>query len=154
MVSGTIATLFASITTVAVASLTYWLTKQKEREAQLRTEKLEHYKAFVVSLTGILEGESRDQDQKAFAKACNNLLMFAPQPVLEALRGFQEESRASNPNKSRENHDRVLSELLLEIRKDLGVSPKDDPETFRAWLWGSGVNTKPSERSSHGKAGP
>jgi hypothetical protein len=41
-----------------VAGATYLFTKQREREADWRKEKLEHYKAFSSSLSGIIEGES------------------------------------------------------------------------------------------------
>jgi len=129
----------AAIGSVAVVAATYWFTKKHERDADLRREKLDHYKAFILSLSGIIVNESSPAGQKAFAQACNNLLLFAPQPVLKALRRFQYETRASNPNSSREKHDQLLSKLLIEIRTDLGVKPKDDPDTFEAWLWASGV---------------
>lgn len=45
----------------ATAFLAYYFTKNKEREAELRKEKLEHYKNFMLCLTGILEGESSDE---------------------------------------------------------------------------------------------
>jgi hypothetical protein len=85
----TIATVLASITVLLGAAWTYWLTKKKEREAEIRREKLEYYKAFIASLSGILQGESSAEGQKIFAKACNNLFLFAPQPVLETLRDFR-----------------------------------------------------------------
>jgi hypothetical protein len=131
--------MWAAVGSVLVAGATYWFTKKREREADLRREKLEHYKAFVLSLSGILEKESSPAGQKAFSQACNNLLLFAPQPVLNALQQFQLETKISNPNRSREKHDRLLSKLLLEIRGDLDVKPKDDPKDFSVWLWTSGV---------------
>jgi hypothetical protein len=47
--------LFGSLT---VASLTYWFTKRKEREAEWRKEKLAYYKAFVESLNGVIEDDA------------------------------------------------------------------------------------------------
>ena len=137
--------IWAAVGSLLVVAATYWFTKKRERDADLRREKLEHYKAFVLSLSGILEEESSDSGQRAFSQACNNLLLFAPQPVLSALRQFQLESRASNPNRSNETHDLVLSKLLLEIRNDLDVRPKDDSKEFTAWLWASGVTGKKSQ---------
>lgn len=132
--------LIAAVGSVLVAAATYWLTKKQERNAELRKEKLEHYKAFIASLSGILVKESSPEGQKAFALACNNMLLFAPQAVLEALRSFQEETRTSNPNRQNDRHDELLSILLLEIRKDLNVRPKDKAKIFKAWLWSSGVS--------------
>ena len=130
---------------VVVAGASYWLTKKREREAELRKEKLEHYKDFVASQSGIVALDATPEGQRAFARACNNLNLIAPQSVLVALQNFQDEIRASNENPCRERHDRLLSLLLYEIRKDLGVSPEDDAKSFRVGLWASGV--PPATRS-------
>ena len=123
-----------------LAVITYGLTKKREREADLRKERLAHYKDFVASLSGIISGEDTPDGQKAFAKACNNLNLIAPQPVIQALQAFQSEIRMSNPNPSRERHDLLLSQLLYAMRKDLGVWPKDS-ESFQVGIWASGVRT-------------
>lgn len=140
-------TMVAALGSVLVAASTYWFTKKQERDAELRREKLGYYKAFMASLSGILANESSPEGQRAFALACNNMLLFAPQSVLEALRPFQEGTRTSNPNRQDERHDELLSDLLLEIRKDLKVRPKDSPATFKAWLWSSGVSSQKSNVS-------
>ncbi len=127
----------ASALLVAVAG--YYFTKKREREADGRKEKLSYYKAFVSSLNKILEGESSSEGRTQFATACNDLLLFAPQPVIVALRAFQDETADSNMNKSTQKHDELLSELFYEMRSDIGVKPKDDPATFKIRLWGSGV---------------
>jgi hypothetical protein len=139
--------IWAAVGSVLAVGATYWFTKKREREADLRREKLAHYKAFILSLSGVLEKETSPAGQKAFSQACNNLLLFALQPVLKALQQFQLESRTSNPNRSKERHDRVLSNLLLEIRNDLEVRPKDDPKDFNVWLWASGVSEEKDEKS-------
>ena len=124
-----------------LAVITYGLTKKREREADLRKERLAHYKDFVASLSGIISGEDTPDGQKAFAKACNNLSLIAPQSVIQALQAFQSEIRMSNPNPSRERHDLLLSRLLYTMRKDLGVWPKDS-EDFQVGIWASGVRTR------------
>src|SRR5690606_3112348 len=95
---------------------------------------------FVASLSGIVTGEDTPDGQRAFARACNNLNLVAPQPVIQALQLFQDEIRVSNSNQSRERHDQLLSRLLYEIRKDLGVWPKDSQD-FKVGIWASGVRT-------------
>lgn len=121
-----------------VASASYWFTKRKEREDELRRQKLEHYKDFVLALNGTISGESTPDGQRAFAKACNNLNLVAPQSVLEALQVFQQEIKISNSQKSLERHDALMSRLFFEMRKDLGISPADNIENFRVGLWSSG----------------
>lgn len=58
--------------------------------------------------------------------------------VLRALQAFQQEIKIGNPEKSRERHDRFMSDVFFEIRRDLVVVPADVKETFKAGLWASG----------------
>jgi membrane protein YqaA with SNARE-associated domain len=90
--------LIAFLGSLMGAVLTYWFTKQREREAEWRKEKLAHYKAFIESVSGTIEGDSSPEGQKSFAKATNNLLLFAPQSVIAALNEFRHEIRVSNMN--------------------------------------------------------
>lgn len=117
----------------------YVLTKRAEREVEWRRQKLEHYKEFVASLSGAVAGETTAGAQRRLAKACNDLLLFAPQGVLSTLARFREEISVSNPAKSQERHDALLSELLLEIRADLRIQSPRDPKVFAGRLWASGV---------------
>ena len=127
---------------VVLAGASYWFTKKREHEAELRKEKLEHYKDFVASLSGIISNEGTAEGQKAFARACNKLNLVAPQSVIRSLQVFQQEIKTSNTNKSNERHDQLMSQLFYEIRKDLGVRPKDNQLEFQVGLWASGVPIK------------
>lgn len=135
--------LIAVLGGVVAAAASYWFTKRREREADWRKEKLAHYKAFIESLSGAIEGETTADGQRAFARASNNLLLVAPQAVIQALDEFRSEIKVSNKNKSLERHDALLAKLLVVIRKDLAIQPPDDPSSFQAKLWASGV--KPYE---------
>ncbi len=126
---------------LAVAFLTYWSTKRREREAEWRKEKLAYYKAFVESMSGIVEGDATPEGHRLYAKTTNNLLLFAPQPVIAALNAYRSEASISNQCRSQEAHDKLLAVLLLAIRKDIGVSPEDNAATFKPILWASGVGT-------------
>jgi hypothetical protein len=139
MPATTYITLIGIIGSVLLAGVTYWFTKQRERDAELRKEKLEHYKDFVASLSGIISGETTEENQRAFALTSNKLMLVAPQKVIEALRSFQQEIKVTNLNKSIDRHDELMSRLFYEMRKDLGVSPSDDLGTFKVGLWAAGV---------------
>jgi hypothetical protein len=129
---------FAS--SVVVAALAYWFTKRREREAEWRKEKLAYYKEFVESLSGMVRGDDTPEGHKLYAKTTNNLLLFAPQSVIEAVNAYRSENALSNRERwSAEKHDRLLAELLLAIRRDVGVSPRDNPTKFNPVLWASGV---------------
>ena len=84
---------------LVLASASYWFTKRQEREADLRRQKLEHYKDFALSLSGIVFGDATPEGQRTFAKACNNLNLGAPQSVIDALQAFQQEIKVSNHKK-------------------------------------------------------
>ncbi len=129
--------LFGSI---LVAVFTYWSTKQRERDAEWRKEKIVYYKAFVESLSGIVEGNETPEGHKLYAKATNNLLLFVPQSVIEALNAFRLENSVSNKDRSQKKHDALLAALLLAVRQDIGVHPADDPATFKPILWAAGIN--------------
>ena len=139
MTASIVTALIAALGGIVAAAASYWFTKQREREAEWRKEKLVHYKAFVESLSGILEGESTPDGQRAFAKTGNNLLLVAPQSVIQLLNELRNEIKTSNPSKSLDRHDQLLAALLLAIRKNLGISPADDLASFEVLLWASGV---------------
>ncbi|WP_332777207.1 hypothetical protein [Polaromonas sp.] len=122
-----------------VAAFTYWSTKRRERDAEWRKEKLSYYKVFVESLSGVIEGDDTPEGHKLYAKATNNLLLFAPQSVIEALNAFRSENAISNTSKSPARHDELLAQLLLAIRSDIGVQPMDNSATFKPILWASGA---------------
>ena len=124
------------------AIVSYLFTKKHERDAELRKEKLEHYKEFAVSLSGIVSGEFNPEGQRAFSLACNKLNLVAPQAVLNALQKFQTEIKSTNTEKSQDAHDKLMSTLFYEMRRDLGVSPSDDKDTFNVGLWAPGQPLK------------
>ena len=123
---------------VGVAGASYWFTKKREREAELRKEKLAHYKDFVACLSGVIEGEYTSEGQREFSFACNKLNLVAPNAVIRALQEFQQEIKVTNENKCKEEHDRLLSALFYEIRKDLEMRPADKKKSFKVGLWASG----------------
>ncbi|WP_155416843.1 hypothetical protein [Chromobacterium violaceum] len=131
-----IITLFGGI---LISAMTYWFSKQRELEAESRKEKLIYYKEFVESLSGVIQGESSAEGHQRYAKATNNLNLFAPQPVLVAVNNFREENSISNrKNWTQERHDELLTLMLSQIRSDINISPKDNLVTFKPKLWSSG----------------
>jgi len=139
MATEVITALIAASGAIVLAGASYWFTKKRERDAELRNEKLEHYKDFVASLSGIISGEGSPDGQRAFSRASNKLNLVAPQAVLQALQLFQQEIKTSNSKRSNERHDVLMSCLFYEIRKDLGVVPKDIEDNFKVGLWAAGV---------------
>jgi hypothetical protein len=125
---------------IAVAATTFFFTKRKEREAEFRKQKLEHYREFLDALSGTVGTDSTPEGQRRWARATNTIGLVASQRVLVALWKFQDAIAHSNPNPSTEEHDQKLNQLMLAIRADLGVTPEDNPDDFSFRLWCSGTN--------------
>lgn len=125
---------------LAVAAITFYLTKRKEREAEWRKQKLEHYREFLDALSGVVGSDATPEGQRRWARATNTIGLVASQQVLLMLREFQDAIAKSNPNPSVEAHDHALTQLMLAIRADLQVTPSDDPASFSFRLWCSGTN--------------
>jgi hypothetical protein len=123
----------------AGAAASYLFTKKREREAELRKEKLEHYKDLVASMSGIIAAETTDDGQRDFSRACNKLNLVASQPVLAALREFRLAIHVGSSPLTQDRHDDLLSQLFREIRKYLAISPRDDDSFLRVGLWAAGV---------------
>jgi hypothetical protein len=97
------------------AAFSYWFTRKQQLAAQWRES-----------------NDTADQEaNRRFALAANTIALVAPQRVVEAMQSFQAHIRASNPDRSQEAHDRLLGQLVLAIRADLGMKPEDNPATFK-----------------------
>jgi hypothetical protein len=127
---------------VTVAALSFYFSKKKDREADWRKYKYEQYKEFMVSISGIVAGDSTPDGNRVFAKACNTLHLIGSKGVLDALHAFQDEARSSNPNHSDEKETALLSKLVWEVRKDLEIPGTPQTSEFSVQLWCSGTNPK------------
>ena len=127
------------------AGLSFYLNKRHERSVEWRQKKLEHYKLVLTGISDLaVDGINKDEANKRLALAVNTIALVAPQKVITALMNFHDEIKFSNPNRSLENERRLLIELLLEIRKDIGLTTNDDKKTFRFHLIGASPK-KPSK---------
>ncbi len=123
--------IISSASALVVATMTYSLSKRRERESEWRKLKLEHYKNYVKALSGVVGSRANLQSHISYADAVNSLVLVAPPAVLQALYSFQEVIRYSNIEKTLENHDEALSVLLREIRNDVHPrKPSDDLMVF------------------------
>lgn len=129
-----ISSLITAGVTVVIAVLTYWFTKKREIQADLRKDRLGYYKALIESFSGIIENESTPEGQEAFSRASNNLLLFAPQYVIQAFDDYRKAIRIDNIG---DNQGELLTKLLNAIRCDLGIAPYHS--SFTARLWSSGI---------------
>lgn len=120
-----------------VAAVSYHFSKRKQIEAEWRTEKLNHYKVLLASISDLAVDNEDIEAHRHFALPVNTLALVAPQYVVKAMLAFHDGVKISAENRSPEVHDELLSKLLLAIRKDLGMKPKDDIATFQYHLIGA-----------------
>jgi len=135
------------VAAIATAVLTYWTTKKREREAELRKEKLEHYKDFMGTLSGVISGERTAEAQQAFARACNKLNLVAPLSVIRALRAYQEASGEEQDAAASERRAAQMSKLFHAMRDDLKVGQAGDEQGYVFNFWAvNEPTTAPSKR--------
>lgn len=75
-ITAPVATVIASLVGIVVAGLTavttYATTKRREQEAEIRKEKLEHYKDFMASLSGVISGEGTPEGSRNLQEPATN----------------------------------------------------------------------------------
>jgi len=134
--------MIAAATSLVGAALSFFFAIRKEREADWRKIKFEHYREFINSLSGIVGSDGSPDGQRRFAQACNTVQLVASKQVIEALHDFRDEIGPSNLHRSQQRHDELLSRLIREIRADLGLSSASNPADLSIRLWLSGVDNQ------------
>lgn len=123
---------------IIVASLTFYLTKKYQIQAELRRDKIDHYKVLLSSLSDLAtDGIDKDDANRRFSLAANTIALVAPLSVINALMEFHDEIKYSNKIKTIEKHDELLGRLLVAIRKDIGFPRRDTVDSFNFHLIGS-----------------
>ncbi len=142
--------IIAALSAIAVAAITYWTTKKREREAELRREKLEHYKDFVATLADVISGNRTLENQQAFARACNKLNLVAPLSVIDAFRAFQDEGDGEEGEQAETRRNALMSHLFYAMRDDLSVGNRRDDQTILIRFWTAGTAQTPEHTRSMG----
>jgi len=133
-----IVAIISASASLVVAAVTFYLTKKHELSVQWRTEKLNHYRVLLSALSDLaVDGTDKDDANRRFALAVNTIALAAPQDVISALMAFHDEVKFSNPDKSPKRHDELLKEVMLAVRRDIGLAKGDDAHQFNFHLIGS-----------------
>lgn len=133
----------SAVGSVAAAIVSYHFSRKREIEADWRNQKLTHYRELLSALSDTaIHGINHSKAQERFANAFNTIALVAPQAVLQNLLNFHDEIRHTNPNPSKKRHDDLLTSMVYEIRKDLGIMPQDDFTNFTFRLIGKAPEKK------------
>ncbi|VAW85893.1 hypothetical protein MNBD_GAMMA17-1425 [hydrothermal vent metagenome] len=130
---------------------TYYFSKKKDREAELRKEKLRCYKDFSSCLARTMEGESTSKDQIAYHHVATQLNLVASSSVICVLNEFMRVTAEPVKKRSKEHYIKVQSNLFRNIRLDLGLKDNGVDQDF--FLWSSGIKSELSTNKSE-RAGP
>ncbi len=135
--------LIAVLGSIIGAALTFYFTKKHELSVQLRNEKVNHYKVLLSALSDLAtDGSDKEKANIRFALATNTIALVAPQYVIDALMAFHNEVKFSNLKRTPEKHDELLNELLLAVRKDIGLAQGDNKRNLNFHLIGSAPSGK------------
>jgi len=111
----------------------FYFTKKSEREDQWRQRKLEQYENLLLAMSELAfnQQEHAESANKEWVIAFNTISLSASQSVIAALIEFNE-ALIPKPTKMLKNEDqsKLFRNLVIEIRKDIGLSKIDDEETF------------------------
>jgi PBP1b-binding outer membrane lipoprotein LpoB len=122
---------------IVLASLSYYLTKRRQTKTEWQHQKMTHYKDLLSAISDLVTDVNKNDANKRFALATNTICLVASQNVVTALMEFHDEVKTSNKNRTSEKENLLLRQLLLVIRKDIGLSKADDENSFIFHLVGS-----------------
>jgi hypothetical protein len=126
--------LIAAAASVFAAILTFFLTKNKEREVEWRKVRIEQYKELVAAMSDAVGTNLPAAARKRLAVAANHVGLFASPDVLRHLtRLLTAVASGNNPN-----HDEILTDLMHAIRTDLAIPGAESQEGIQFRLWGAG----------------
>jgi hypothetical protein len=113
------ATIISGAIAIIVAFLSYFLTKQKEREADWRKVKLDLYREYVNAVAGIVEARLTPESEVRYHDAFNTIGLVASPTVLAAVQAFQAEISPANSARTLASHDDKYSRMINALRQDL-----------------------------------
>ena len=130
MNTAVVAAIISGAVSLTVATVTYLLTKKRDREAEWRKLKLDHYRELIAALSGIVRRRATPQAHARYADAVNSLDLIAPGVVRKKLDDFMAETRSKDFDQHR--HDERYSALIRAIRRDVqpGRVGDDEPRSF------------------------
>jgi len=129
--------------------LTYYFTRKTRLDAEWRKDKLEYYNELLASISGFISGTEPDYAKalNRYSLIVNTISLVAPQQVINILNEFFIELKKLGPDTPVENARDLLTKLIIEIRKDLKIKPKDDTDTFKYMV----IGIKESKSGKFGK---
>lgn len=99
----------------------YYLDKKSESETRAFKDKREHYRNLILCLKSLREGESQHVDLFFFEYSF--IWLYAPDNVIRSANKLVERLKTSR--KLLADDQKLVGELLVEIRRDIGFKATD-----------------------------
>jgi hypothetical protein len=115
---------------ILVAAITFYLTKRHQLNIEWQHEKLNHYKVLLSAISYLAIYKNKPDALEKFSTSINTIALIASQNVVSALMNYCDAIIRKNEDSTEQR----LNELFIAIRKDIGLSAKDNMETFKFHL--------------------
>jgi hypothetical protein len=135
-----IVAIIGAIVAVVSATLTYFFTKERERQAELRKTKMIRYDDLVKYLTKLVQSRAEEETGRNFIDAYYRAGAYASKNVLNACHKLLKklETKGHGPLQSIGEIETLVDDIYNAIRKDT-LGPKEADHEFRAYHLRDGV---------------
>ena len=109
------------IVAIVSASLSYYFTKRLQMTADERRLKREYYQKYLIALNDIGINPKNIDCQNNFAKLHNTITLIGNPDVVKNVMDFHTFNieRREDSNDNKQNHDKILTNLIKSMRVDL-----------------------------------
>lgn len=118
--------IFGAFTAIIVSIIGARLANRNSVILQTKKLKEEHYVAYIEALHYLAGDNTNRETIKNYVFARDKLFLIASEDVVKKMLKYEEEA----VGKENELHDKFLTELIKEIRKDLKIVDKDFPRIY------------------------
>ncbi len=122
---GIIISILGAASAIIVSIIGAWLANKNSITLQTRKLKENHYVRFMEALHELAATNSKEAI-KNYVFARDKLFLIANENVIKKIIDYEEKGVAKPPK----IHDKYLTELIKEIRKDLKIKDKHFPQVY------------------------
>jgi len=122
---------------ILVASFTFYFTKRYQTNSEWKKEKLEHYRKLLVSISDLaIDGKDKEKANQDYSEYSNTICLVASQDVIYKLMKLHDEIKLPKEKRNYDSEVILINQLMVAIRKDIGLTKKDKIEDFNFHLIG------------------
>jgi hypothetical protein len=115
--------ILGAISALTVALISAWYTNRNSIILQLRKSKEEYYFAYIEAVHNLASNNNNDTFVKKYVFARDKLFIIAGEIVIKKIFLYENEA----VGKTNQLHDKYLTDVIKEIRKDLSIKDTDFP---------------------------